>query len=180
MKLLPVVVQDVLSKEVLMLAYANKKALEKTRKTGFAWFFSRSRNKLWKKGGQSGNKMRVRKIRFDCDRDALLYQVDPKGPACHTGRQTCFGPKRFTLETLERRIGKKRGSRNSYTAKLLSQPWLLAEKMAEEGAELCESKTRKQVTWEAADVLYFLLVKLAERNVPFKRVLSELERRSRN
>jgi len=88
--LIPVVVQDAKTKEVLMLAYANKEALRKTFETGFAHYFSRSRKKLWMKGEESGNVQRVIEIRVDCDEDALLYIVEQKGVACHTGNYSCF------------------------------------------------------------------------------------------
>ncbi len=177
-KLIPVVVQDVRTKDVLMLAYADAAALENTKRSKTAWFYSRSRKKLWKKGGTSGNTMRVRNIQWDCDADAVLYQVEPRGQACHSGADTCFGPKAFSLGTLEKIIASKKGMRGSYTATLLDQPWLLAEKLCEEGAELAESRTKKQTVWEAADVLYFLLVKLAQRNVALVDVVKELARRN--
>ncbi|MDJ0269104.1 MAG: phosphoribosyl-AMP cyclohydrolase [Aigarchaeota archaeon] len=88
--LIPVVVQDVKTREVLMLAYANREALERTLSTGFAHFWSRTRRKLWMKGEESGNTQRVEKILVDCDADALVYLVTPSGPACHTGNRTCF------------------------------------------------------------------------------------------
>jgi phosphoribosyl-AMP cyclohydrolase len=88
--LIPVVVQDAESKEVLMLAYANEEALEKTLSTGYAHYWSRSRKKLWMKGETSGNTQKIQKVMTDCDYDTLLYVVDQKGPACHTGKYTCF------------------------------------------------------------------------------------------
>ncbi|GIU70772.1 MAG: phosphoribosyl-AMP cyclohydrolase [Candidatus Nitrosocaldaceae archaeon] len=88
--LIPVIVQDAENKDVLMLAYANKEALDLTIKTKKAWFWSRSRNKLWMKGEESGNVQYVQKIMYDCDSDAILYLVKPSGPACHTGNRTCF------------------------------------------------------------------------------------------
>lgn len=88
--LVPVIVQDVNTKEVLTLAYANKESLELTQKTGNSWFWSRSRNKLWMKGEESGNIQKVKKILVDCDSDAVVYLVDPTGPACHTGEAVCF------------------------------------------------------------------------------------------
>ena len=86
----PVIVQDSNSKDVLTLAYANKESLELTKKTGNSWFWRRSRNKLWMKGEESGNTQKVKKILVDCDSDAIIYLVEPSGPACHTGEQTCF------------------------------------------------------------------------------------------
>jgi len=88
--LIPVVVQDAESKAMLMLAYANKEALEKTLKTGFAHYWSRSRGKLWMKGETSGHTQRIKRVVADCDYDALLYIVEQKGPVCHTGAETCF------------------------------------------------------------------------------------------
>ena len=88
--IVPVIVQDSTSKDVLTLAYANKESLELTKKTGNSWFWSRSRNKLWMKGEESGNTQKVKKILVDCDSDAIIYLVEPSGPACHTGEQTCF------------------------------------------------------------------------------------------
>lgn len=88
--LVPVIVQDEETKDILMVAYANREALERTVNTGRAWFWSRSRNKLWMKGEESGNTQQVKKIMVDCDSDALVYLVEPAGPACHTGNRTCF------------------------------------------------------------------------------------------
>jgi len=88
--LVPVIVQDINSKEVLTLAYANKESLELTQKTGNSWFWSRSRNKLWMKGEESGNVQKVKEILVDCDSDAIVYLVKPSGPACHTGDRVCF------------------------------------------------------------------------------------------
>lgn len=88
--LVPVIIQDINSKEILTLAYANKESLELTQKTGNSWFWSRSRNKLWMKGEESGNTQKVKEILVDCDSDALVYLVDPSGPACHTGEKVCF------------------------------------------------------------------------------------------
>jgi phosphoribosyl-AMP cyclohydrolase len=88
--LVPVIVQDVHSREILTLAYANKESLELTQKTGNSWFWSRSRNKLWMKGEESRNVQKVKEILVDCDSDAIIYLVEPSGPACHTGEKVCF------------------------------------------------------------------------------------------
>tara|TARA_Y100000590_G_scaffold355717_1_gene409611 strand:- start:1216 stop:1548 length:333 start_codon:yes stop_codon:yes gene_type:complete len=88
--IVPVIVQDFNSKDILTLAYTNKESLELTKKTGNSWFWSRSRNKLWMKGEESGNTQKVKRILVDCDSDAIIYLVEPSGPACHTGKQTCF------------------------------------------------------------------------------------------
>ena len=88
--LIPIIVQDANTKEVLTLAYSNKESLELTKKTGNSWFYSRSRNKLWMKGEESGNTQKVKDILVDCDSDAIIYLVEPSGPACHTGERVCF------------------------------------------------------------------------------------------
>ena len=88
--LVPIIVQDANTKDVLTLAYSNKESLELTKKTGNSWFFSRSRNKLWMKGEESGNTQKVKEILVDCDSDAIIYLVEPSGPACHTGERVCF------------------------------------------------------------------------------------------
>ena len=88
--LVPAIVQDANTKEILTLAYSNKESLERALTSGNSWFWSRSRKKLWMKGEESGNTQKIRKILVDCDSDALIYLVEPAGPACHTGEQTCF------------------------------------------------------------------------------------------
>ena len=88
--LIPIIVQDATTKDVLTLAYSNKESLELTKKTGNSWFWSRSRNKLWMKGEESGNVQKVKEILVDCDSDAIIYLVEPSGPACHTGEKVCF------------------------------------------------------------------------------------------
>ncbi len=88
--LVPVIVQDSKTKDVLTLAYTNRESLQKTKETGKSWFFSRSRNKLWMKGEESGNTQQVKEILVDCDSDAIIYLVEPSGPACHTGERVCF------------------------------------------------------------------------------------------
>ena len=88
--IIPVIVQDVNTKEILTLAYTNKESLERTLSTGNSWFWSRSRKKLWMKGEESGNTQKIKEILVDCDSDALIYMVEPQGPACHTGERTCF------------------------------------------------------------------------------------------
>jgi len=88
--LIPVIVQDSETRDVLTLAYSNKESLELTKKTGNSWFWSRSRNKLWMKGEESGNTQKVKQILVDCDFDAVIYLVEPSGPACHTGKRVCF------------------------------------------------------------------------------------------
>ena len=114
--LTPVIVQDAETNRVLMLAYADDEALRRTRETGEAWFWSRSRNELWHKGATSGNTLAVEEIRDDCDGDALLYRVRPNGPACHTGAESCFAPWLWRV-VAERAVTRPEGS---YVAGLLA------------------------------------------------------------
>src|SRR4029079_1527096 len=130
--LIPVIVQDAETSRVLMLAYANDEAVRRTRETGEAWFWSRSRGELWHKGATSGNTMAVEEIRDDCDGDALLYRVRPNGPACHTGAESCFAPWLWRV-VAERALTRPPGS---YVAGLLEGgPAGAARKVGEEGVE---------------------------------------------
>ncbi len=190
--LVPVVVQDEASAEVLMLAYANRKALEMTLETGEMHFFSRSRDEIWRKGETSGATMTVNQLRYDCDGDAVLAIVAPAGPACHTGERTCFyrnlggEPQRVVheaLPALERTLASRAAERpeGSYTVELLDNPTLVGEKVQEEAEEVVRAareETDERVAEEAADVLYHLWVLLAARNVPPAAVFEVLNARS--
>lgn len=184
--LMPVVVQDDLTGEVRMLAWANAEALERTRATGRATFFSRSRDSIWVKGETSGNVIEVRELRFDCDEDAALYLGSPHGPSCHTGSETCFGsgggeraPLLLRLEgALEDR--KRGAASSSYTKSLYDAPERIGQKVREEAGELAEAlanESDERVVSEAADVVYHLMVGLRHRDVPVRAVLAELDRR---
>ncbi|MDX2000121.1 MAG: bifunctional phosphoribosyl-AMP cyclohydrolase/phosphoribosyl-ATP diphosphatase HisIE [Thermoanaerobaculia bacterium] len=189
--LLPVVVQDVATGAVLMLAWANREALEATRTTGRATFWSRSRGELWEKGATSGNFLTVVEARVDCDRDSLLLRVRPAGPACHTGGRTCFEPNPAFLELgwLAEVIAGRRDSdpATSYTARLLaSGRERIAKKFGEEALEVVMASltttgepgsAKDSLAWEAADLLYHLLVLLADAGVPAGQVAGELARR---
>ena len=174
--LLPCVVQDWRTGEVLTVAYMNEEALARTRESGETWFWSRSRQELWHKGETSGNVQRVRELRWDCDADTLLALVEPAGPACHTGERTCFFQNREAnapheaLPALERVIDDRRAnpSEGSWTAKLLADPPLIGEKVQEEAEEVARAareESDERVAEEAADVLYHLTVLLASRNL---------------
>jgi len=170
--LLPCVVQDWNTGEVLTLAYMNQVALERTRETGELHLFSRSRAQQWHKGETSGNVQSVRALRLDCDGDALLALVEPAGPACHTGERTCFhrgelepGAPYETLPTLERTVSERAHQRpsGSYTVALLDDPAHTGEKVMEEAEEVARAareESDERVDEEAADVLYHLLVLL--------------------
>jgi len=182
--LVPVVIQDWASGEVLTLAYANAEAIARTRATGELHLWSRSRDELWHKGATSGNVQQVRALRVDCDGDALLALVEPAGPACHTGERTCF----FTgdleppaphevLPGLERTLARRAAERpaGSYTVQLLDDPPLIGEKVREEAEEVARAareESDERVDNEAADVLYHLTVLLHSRS----RALADAER----
>jgi phosphoribosyl-ATP pyrophosphohydrolase/phosphoribosyl-AMP cyclohydrolase len=182
--LLPCVVQDWESGEVLMLAYMNAEALQRTRETGELHLWSRSRGELWRKGATSGNTQSVRALRFDCDGDALLALVEPAGPACHTGERTCFyrgeleppAPHEM-LPALQRTLVQRAQERpaGSYTVALLDDPPRIGEKVMEEAEEVARAAREEsdaRVDEEAADVLYHLLVLLRSRG----RALADAER----
>lgn len=174
--ILPVIVTDP-EGQVLMLAYANRESLMKTFETGYMHYWSRSRQKLWMKGETSGNTQRLRTFRVDCDRDTLLAEVEQAGPACHLENYSCFGPERFGLERLYRVIADRFANPNpcSYTATL--DRTRVRDKLLEEAQEVVEAVSRDHVTWEAADVLYFLLVLMQKEGVTLDDVLAELFRR---
>jgi phosphoribosyl-ATP pyrophosphohydrolase/phosphoribosyl-AMP cyclohydrolase len=175
--LVPCVVQDWHTGEVLTLAYMNAEALRLTRETGELHFFSRSRQELWHKGATSGNTQALRAIRFDCDADTLLALVEPAGPACHTGERTCFhrgalepGAPHESLPALERTIAQRAVSRpdSSYTAALLGDPELAGAKVQEEAEEVVRAvreESDERVAEEAADVIYHLAVLLSARDL---------------
>jgi phosphoribosyl-ATP pyrophosphohydrolase/phosphoribosyl-AMP cyclohydrolase len=175
--LVPCVMQDWRTGEVLTLAYMNADALRHTRETGEMHFFSRSRQELWRKGATSGNTMAVKAIRYDCDGDALLALVEPRGPACHTGERSCFhrgeldpAAPHEVLPTLERTIAARAAARpdGSYTAALLVEPARIGEKVQEEAEEVARAareESDERLAEEAADVLYHLAVLLRSREL---------------
>jgi len=187
--LVPVVVQDRGSGDVLMVAWANREALERTASTGEAYFWSRSRNALWRKGETSGNRLRVVEVRADCDRDTLLMVVEPSGPACHTGARTCFGELPASLGgglfDLARLIAERDRERpeGSYVAKLLGQGLdAILKKVGEEATEVvlaAKGESDERLAEEAADLLFHLAVALHQRGLDPSRVLAVLERRRR-
>jgi phosphoribosyl-ATP pyrophosphohydrolase/phosphoribosyl-AMP cyclohydrolase len=174
--LVPCVVQDAGSGEVLTVAYMNAEALARTRETGEMHFWSRSRDELWHKGETSGNTQAVKAIRYDCDADALLALVEPAGPACHTGERTCFHrgdmepvPEE-ALPALERVLAQRASERpeGSYTVELLDDPARIGEKVREEAEEVARAaagESDERVAEEAADVLYHLAVLLRSRGL---------------
>jgi phosphoribosyl-ATP pyrophosphohydrolase/phosphoribosyl-AMP cyclohydrolase len=190
--LVPAIVQDAASGEVLMLAWMNREALEKTLATGQATFWSRSRKELWVKGATSGNTQAVRAVRLDCDQDAVLLRVDPAGPACHTGARSCFFEALLdappapgeTLAGLEKilRARKENPPEGSYTAKLYADEALRHKKIGEEAAELITASlrgTKDEIAHEAADLLYHALVLLQSHGMGLAEVAEVLRARER-
>src|SRR4051794_22049447 len=192
--LVPCVAQDFVSGEVLTLAYANEESLRLTAETGELHFFSRSRGEIWRKGETSGNVLRLRQLRYDCDGDAILALVEPAGPACHTGERSCFyrelgdGEREplahEALPALERILRSRAAERpdGSYTVKLLDDPELLGEKVEEEAEEVVRAareESDERVAEEAADLLYHLSVLLASREVPQSAAMEVLDGRRR-
>lgn len=178
--MIPVIAQDERSREVLMMGYSNREALEKTFETGKLTFFSRTRNALWTKGETSGHFLDVVKLRADCDRDTILAFVKPNGGACHTGSWTCFSSEPDEKSTLERLYGTiaerfANPKPGSYTATLDSKR--VREKVEEEAEEICEADGKDEVVWEAADLLYFVSVLMYKEGVDWQDVCNELDRR---
>jgi phosphoribosyl-ATP pyrophosphohydrolase/phosphoribosyl-AMP cyclohydrolase len=186
--LVPCIAQDACTGEVLMLAYMNREALERTLMSGEVHFYSRSRGELWRKGETSGNTLALRTLRYDCDGDALLALVDPAGPACHTGERSCFHrtlgePELATHETLpalERTLQSRATHRpdGSYTVELLSAGTRrIGDKVKEEADEVARAaadESDQRVQEEAADVLYHLGVLLQARDLQFCDAFDEL------
>ena len=182
--LVPCIVQDWATGEVLTLAYMNAPALERTRATGELYLWSRSRDELWHKGATSGNTQAVRALRLDCDGDAVLALVEPAGPACHTGERTCFhrgelepAAPHEALPALERTLVARAAERpeGSYTVALLDDAPRIGAKVMEEAEEVARAaraESDERVDEEAADLLYHLLVLLRSRG----RVLGDAER----
>lgn len=190
--LIPAVVQDAQSKEVLTVAYMNEESLQKTIETNETWFFSRSRNELWHKGATSGNTQQVVSIKTDCDQDALVIEVLPAGPACHNGTTSCFTEKLVenaspgTVAILpqlvevikQREIDMPEGA---YTTYLFEKGIdKICKKVGEEATEVvigAKNRDAEEVKWEAADLIYHLLVLLQEQKVDVYEVLEVLQKR---
>ena len=204
--LAPCVAQDFASGEVLTLAYVNAESLRLSVETGDLHFYSRSREEIWRKGETSGNFLRLRQLRYDCDCDAIVALVEPVGPACHTGERSCFyrelggsasGEKDAAavpgepalvpyeaLVMLQRTLRSRAAERpeGSYTVKLLDDPKLIGEKVEEEAEEVARAareESGQRVAEEAADLLYHLSVLLASREVPQSAVMEVLNGRRR-
>ncbi len=175
--LLPVIAQA-WDGQILMTGFADREALSESLKRGKLCFHSRSRNTLWMKGETSGNTLDIIRLRTDCDQDAILATVNPKGPICHTGKWSCFETGRqYTWEYLQEIVTERfrNPAPGSYTASLDDE--LVREKIQEEAEEICTAKTHEEIVWEAADLLYFMTVLMTREKVSVREVLDELDRR---
>jgi phosphoribosyl-ATP pyrophosphohydrolase len=179
--LIPTIVQDVNTDQVLMLAYSNKDTVKKSLKTGKATYYSRSRKSEWIKGETSGNTQKLIAAKYDCDKDALLYKVDQTGVACHTGRYSCFEDKEFKLENLYQLLQDRleKMPAESFTTKLFKDELFLKRKINEEAFEVIHSKTQDELGWEAADLTYFVLTFMVKHGVTIDDVLSHLASRTK-
>jgi len=190
--LIPAIVQDCNSGEVLMLAYMNEDSYKKTIETGYTWFYSRSRKELWNKGATSGNVQEVKELSYDCDGDTLLIKVQQTGNACHTGKKSCFfnqvTPKKsmtlgevlFTLDdTLKDR--KENPVEGSYTTYLYKEGVdKILKKVGEECAEViiaAKNPDKSELVYEASDLMYHLLVLLNEQEVELDEIKEQLIKR---
>lgn len=188
--LVPCVVQDVYTREVLMLAYMNEESIKKTLETGETWFFSRSRNELWNKGATSGHKQIVKKLSYDCDGDTLLAEVEQIGAACHTGAKSCFYTTMFESEEKVFEIGKlfdlikerkETPVEGSYTNYLFDKGIdKILKKVGEECAEVIIAAKNPDLTelqYELSDLVYHSMVLMVERGLELKDIAEELKKR---
>ena len=181
--LVPAIIQDFKSSQVLMLGYMNKEALENTINTNFVHFYSRTKKRLWKKGETSGNVLLLNDIQLDCDRDALLIKASNEGPTCHLGQYSCFGEEEFNISKLEKIIESRldNPSEESYTSSLFNKGIKeIAKKVTEEAGEVSISAVSNdgRVIEESADLIFHLLVLLKNQDISFENIVSELEKRS--
>ncbi|MEH7883486.1 bifunctional phosphoribosyl-AMP cyclohydrolase/phosphoribosyl-ATP diphosphatase HisIE [Bacillus sp. JJ1609] len=199
--LIPAVVQDASTREVLTVAYMSKESLGKSLETRETWFYSRSRQELWHKGGTSGNTQKIVEIKYDCDGDAFVVLVEPAGPACHTGAVSCFSESLLIDEAsadtaslsdfsvvleLEKTIRERERDmpEGAYTTYLFDKGVdKILKKVGEEAAEViiaAKNRDAEELKWEAADLLYHLMVLLQEQKLPLKNVLEVLNKRKKS
>jgi len=195
--LVPAIIQDAVSGNVLMLAYMNRESLQKTIETRKTWFFSRSRNQLWNKGETSGNFQSVKKMSYDCDGDSLLVEVEQTGPACHTGEKSCFYRELFKerdllpinhdiINDLYERIVKRKQNpmEGSYTNYLFREGIdKILKKIGEETSEViigAKNNNKEELVYELSDLIYHSLVLMVQQNITIEDLKQELTRREKN
>jgi len=184
--LVPAIIQDLETKNVLMLGFMNKEALDLTLESNKVHFFSRSKNRIWMKGEESGNFLNLISLKADCDNDSLLLKVKPQGPTCHKGDDTCWGEKNNQnfLNILEKIIADRitNPSYNSYISNLFEKGIdKMAQKLGEEATEVIiasKNDNKKELIYESADLLFHFLLLLQKKNLRFKDVVDELEQRN--
>ena len=180
--LIPTIAQDSQG-SVLMVAFSNKESVLQSLKEKYAVYYSRSRQEIWKKGSTSGNLQKIISVRYDCDKDTLLYIVEPLGPACHTNSYSCFssnfGGKLFEIEYLLSFLKERINAdvSESYTAKICQNEEKLHKKIIEEAFEVTQAREKSARIWEVADLLYFTLVYMAKNNLNWKEIINELSLR---
>lgn len=190
-KIIPAIIQNKKTKKILMQGWMNKESFDKTIETKKVWFFSRSKDRLWQKGESSENYLNVEQIKLDCDNDSILIQVTPEGPTCHTLNESCFDneldnnilDKDFSLEALEEIIEARKTEMpdNSYTTSLFNEGIKkITKKLGEEASEVIIAslaEKRSDLIYESADLIYHLLVLLANEDISLKEVVDELSSR---
>ncbi|MED5237314.1 MAG: bifunctional phosphoribosyl-AMP cyclohydrolase/phosphoribosyl-ATP diphosphatase HisIE [Chloroflexota bacterium] len=190
-KLIPAIIQNKKTKKILMQGWMNKESFDKTIQTKKVWFFSRSKDRLWQKGESSENYLNVEQIKLDCDNDSILIQVTPEGPTCHTLNESCFDneldndilEKDFSLEALEEIIEARKTEMpdNSYTTSLFNEGIKkITKKLGEEASEVIIAslaEKRSDLIYESADLIYHLLVLLANEDISLQEVVDELSSR---
>ena len=190
-KLIPAIIQNKKTKKILMQGWMNKESFDKTLETKKVWFFSRSKDRLWQKGESSENFLNVEQIKLDCDNDSILIQVTPEGPTCHTLNESCFDNELdkntqdsdFSLEALEEiiEVRKTEMPDNSYTTSLFNEGIKkITKKLGEEASEVIIAslaEKRSDLIYESADLIYHLLVLLANEDISLKEVVDELSSR---
>lgn len=179
--LIPTIVQDIDTKQILMMAYSTPESLSKSFEEGLATYYSRSRKELWTKGLTSGNTQELIKVRFDCDFDTLLFSVNQKGNACHLDRFSCFGDKEFGIEELYKVLQSRKEllPEKSFTTKLFRDKFFLKRKIMEEAFEVVNFEQGDGLEWEVADLAYFVLTFMVENNVSVQEIINNLASRTK-
>lgn len=179
--LIPTIVQDIDTNQVLMLAYSTPESLKKSFEDGLATYFSRSRQELWTKGMTSGNTQDLKTVRFDCDFDTLLFKVKQKGNACHLDRFSCFDDKEFSIQALYEILKSRKENmpEGSFTTKLFKDNFLLKRKIMEEAFEVVNFEQGDGLQWEVADLVYFLLTFMVENGVTLQEIINNLASRAK-